>query len=204
MVINRGASKWITFAMAGAALWLTPATARAEDYGNYATVRAMEGAGSLQPAGGGQSQALVLNLPLMEGDTAWTENQGRVDLLLQDGNHVVLDGGSRIEIDRLPSDGSGQSSALSLRLWKGSILLDIRSWGAAMSGYVVSTPSATVSPSRSGLYLVQVESVDRTRTTCIEGLCVVASAGESVTLAEKQATYAEYGYAPLSPVAGGA
>lgn len=204
MVISRRASKWITFAMAGAVLWLTPATSRAEDYGNYATVRALEGAGSLQPSGDGQPQALVLNLPLMEGDTAWTENRGRVDLLLQDGNHIVLDGSSRVEIDRLPSDGSREGSALSLRLWKGTMLLDVRSWAAAMSGYVVSTPSATVSPSRPGLYLVEVESVDRTRITCIEGSCAVFSAGESVTLGERQATYAEYGYAPLSPMVSGA
>lgn len=203
MWINRSASRWFTFAVAGAALWLVSSGARAEDYGNYATVRAIEGAGSLQPSGDGQPQALVLNLPLMEGDTAWTEARGRVDLLLQDGNHIVLDGGSRIEIDRLPSDGSQAGSALSMRLWKGNLLLDVRGWTAAMSGYVVSTPSATVSPSRSGLYLVEVESVDRTRITCVQGMCAVASAGESVTLGERQATYAEYGYAPLAPMAGG-
>jgi len=203
MVINRRTSKWITLAMAGVVLWLAPAATRAEDYGNYAMVHTLEGAGSLQPSGGGQPQALVPNLPLMEGDTAWTESRGRADLLLQDGNHIVLDGSSRIEIDRLPSDGSPEGSALSLRLWKGALLLDVRSWGAAMSGYVVSTPSATVSPSRSGLYLVEVESVDRTRTTCVEGQCVVASAGASVTLGEQQATYAEYGYPPLSPMAAG-
>jgi len=203
MVSMGRTSKWITLTMAVAALWLTPSSARGEDYGNYATVRAIEGTGSLQPSGDGPPQTLVPNLPLMEGDTAWTESRSRVDLVLQDGNHLQLDGDSRIEIDRLPSDGSREGTALRLRLWKGSMLLDVRSWSAAMSGYLVSTPSAMVSPSRAGLYLVEVESVDRTRATCIEGLCMVASAGESVSLAERQATYAEYGYPPLKPMASG-
>ena len=119
-------SKWITLVISGAALWLAPAAVRGEDYGNYATVRAIEGAASLQPSGDGQPQALVPNLPLTEGDTAWTENRGRVDLLLQDGNHLLLDGSSRIEIDRLPSDGSQEGTVLRLRLWKGTRQLNPR------------------------------------------------------------------------------
>jgi hypothetical protein len=204
MVSQERTSKWMTFLVAGLILWLTPCSVRGEDYGSYATVRAVEGTASLQASGDGQLQALVNNLPLLEGDTAWTDSRSRVDLLLQDGNHLQMDGQSRIEIDRLPSDSSREGTVLRLRLWKGSMLLDMRSWNAAMSGYLVSTPSAMVSPSRAGLYLVEVESVDRTRATCIEGLCMVASAGESVSLAERQATYAEYGYPPLTPMVSGA
>ncbi len=186
---------WIALA---AALASAVAVSAAEDYGNYALVRGIDGSGTLQPSGDGQPQSIVRNLPITPGDTVSTDAGGRVDLLLQDGNHLILDTSSRIEIDRLPS-AEGDSDPLTIRLWKGAMFLDMRAWNAPMSAYLVSTPSAMLSPARGGLYLIQVDSVDRTLTGCLEGSCVVVSAGESVTLNARQSTYVEYGYPPMSP-----
>jgi hypothetical protein len=189
---------WIALAVAAAALAAATAVPAADDYGNYALVRGIDGSGTLQPAGDGQPQSLVKNLPITPGDTVSTDAGGRVDLLLQDGNHLILDTSSRIEIDRLPA-AEGDKDALSVRLWKGAMFLDMRVWNAPMSGYLVSTPSAMLSPAKGGLYLVQVDSVDRTLTACLEGSCAVVSAGESVNLNARQSTYAEYGYPPMTP-----
>lgn len=189
---------WIALAVATAALATATAAPAADDYGNYALVRGMDGSGTLQPVGDGQPQSLVKNLPITPGDTVSTDAGGRVDLLLQDGNHLILDTSSRIEVDRLPS-AEGDKDALSIRLWKGAMFLDMRVWNPSMSGYLVSTPSAMLSPARAGLYLVQVDSVDRTLTACLEGSCAVVSAGESVNLNARQSTYAEYGYPPMAP-----
>ena len=192
----------IAFALA-AVLLLSANASRAQEYGNYVTVRGLEGKGFLQPADDGQLQALVMNLPIMDGDTIWTEENGRIDLLMQDGNHLFLDSSTRVEMDRVPSDNSKDGRAMRVRLWKGSLLLDMRNWVPTMTSYWVTTPSASVSPSKAGLYLLAVENVDRTRVSCLEGGCVVASAGASVTLGLKQMTYAEYGYAPMAPMAAG-
>ncbi len=197
--MNRAKAFWIV-AVAGTAMWLVPLPARAQDYGNYTIVRAISGSGTLQPANGGQNQALVRNLPLMDGDTLWTDSDGRVDLLMQDGVYLYMDGSTRIEIDRLPAQTAGTAKALRLRLWKGNLLLDVQSWSPAMTSYVITTPSASLSPSRAGLYLLDVENVDRTRAICVDGACAVASAGQTVTLNGRQMTYAEYGYPPLAPM----
>ena len=96
----------------GVALVLGSSAFHAQEYSNYVTVRGLDGKGFLQPASAGQTQDLVMNLPLMDGDTAWTESGGRVDFLMQDGNRFFLDGSTRIELDQVPSDKAQDGRAL--------------------------------------------------------------------------------------------
>jgi hypothetical protein len=182
---------------AGAAvLSLLPLAALAE---SYATVRNIRGEGYLQATQGAEPQGLTLNSPVLPGDGVWTSRTGMVDLFLADGNHVWMDSDTRADLDKLPGDEASDEKILRLRLWKGSLLLDLRVCSPECS-YLVTTPSATVGPLQEGLYYVEVESVDRTRVAAMQGLCTVASAGESVRLAAYQMTYAEYGYPPTAPV----
>ena len=166
---------------------------------NYAVVHNIQGEGFVQGGHDEQTQNLGLNIPLMEGDNVWTGAGGRIDVLLQDGNHVFLDANTRVEMDQLPTDSPGESRSLRLRLWKGNILLDIHIWTSEMPEYSVSTPSASVGPSSAGLFFIEVENVDRTRVSSLEGRCSVTGAGANVELPEGQMTYADYGYAPLAP-----
>lgn len=182
---------------AGAALLsLLPLAALAE---SYATVRNIRGEGFLQTSQDSDPQSLTLNSPVLPGDGVWTGRDGMADLLLADGNHVWMDSQTRADLDRLPGDEAADEKILRLRLWKGSVLLDLRVCSPECS-YLVTTPSATVGPLQAGLYYVSVESVDRTRVESVQGQCTVASGGESVTLPAGQMTYAEYGYPPTAPL----
>lgn len=196
MKANRSLTLW---GLAALALSVSLAAGAEE----YATVRVIKGGGYLQGAQDDQPQSLTINTPLMEGDSLWTDTSGRVDLLLQDGNHVWLDNSTRIEIDQLPVADAQNPRALRLRVWKGALLLDLRGWSPDMTSYVVASPSASVSPTRAGLYLVEVENVDRTKVAALGGGCLVASAGETVALDDREMTYAEYGYPPLTPLTSG-
>ena len=174
---------------------LAPSALHAEE---YATVRNVSGDGFVQNSQDERPQTLTINTPLMEGDSLWTGSDGQLDVLLQDGNHIFLDGDTRIELDRLPTAEQSENQSLLVRLWKGRVLMDFRIWRDDMGSYLVSTPSASMSPTQAGLYFLDVESVDRTKAQALKGACVVSSAGESVTLEGRQMTYAEYGYPPLS------
>ena len=177
-----------------AALALAPALARAQE---YATVRNLEGDAQLQGANEAQPQAVTINTPLLDRDVVWTGRSGRVDLFLQDGNHLWLDYDSRLEAAQFPSLSAADRRTLQARLWKGALLVDVQADPADPSlPYVIATPSASVSPASRGLFLVEVESVDRTRVTSLQGRCQVTSSGQTITLEPMETSYAEYGYSP--------
>jgi len=189
------------FALA-AALLVVPLGALAQE--EYASVRNLEGSAQVVGARETQPQDLTLNTPLMEGDTLWTSRSGRLDLFLQDGNHVWLDYDSRLEITQIPTLDPSARRTLQARLWKGSALLDIQADPVGGLPYWIVTPSTTVTTLDRGLYLIEVENVDRTRVTALEGRCDVASSGQTVRLERMQMTYSEYGYAPTPARGAGA
>lgn len=178
---------------------LVSVSARADQ---YAYVRNISGNAYVQGDDqNGQPQPLSMNMPIMQDDSIWTDNSGRMAVMLQDGNYVWVDYSTRLEVDQLPEEAPDAGVSLRLKLWKGTVLLDLRNWRPSMASYVVSTPSSSLSPSEGGLYLVEVESVDRSRLICLGGSCMVSSAGSSVELRARQMTYADYGYPPLAPMA---
>jgi|GEM_PF-1702451 len=152
---------------------------------------------------GAKVDRLTRNMPILDGDDVWTNATGSIGVLVQDGNFIWMDASSRLHVDELPSGDSRDDRPLRLKVWKGAILLDLRRWTPAMASYLVATPSGTMSPTSGGLYLIEVESVDRSSISALHGSCVVSSADSSVTLDSGQMTYADYGYPPISPVAAG-
>lgn len=165
----------------------------------YATVRHLDGDAQVLGTRDSQAQPITLNTPLMDGDTVWTGSSGRLDIFLQDGTHLWLDYDTRLETTSFPNlDPTGQHP-LQARLWKGSMLLDVQNDPAQNSSGGITTPSSYVTPLERGLYLIEVESVDRTMVTAIEGSCQVSSGGQTVTLGRMDATYSEYGYGPTPP-----
>lgn len=167
----------------------------------YATVRDVEGKAFVQAGDENEPQPLTRNTPLTDGDTLWTNAGGRLGLMLKDGNRIWLDESSRIEAEQFPGADSQEGRTLKVRLWKGAVLLEVASWNGRAEDFLFATPSALVTAREEGLFLIQIETVDRTRVTSLRGRCGVASGGSSVELDMGQTTYAEYGYEPLAPAA---
>ncbi len=166
----------------------------------YAVVRQVEGDAYVQGVGESEPQTLTLNTPLTDRDNAWTAEQGRMEILMQDGNRAWLDAYSRIEVSEWPSGNSSAGRTLKAHLWKGVAVIDVSNWPAGQVPYMVSTPSTTVALDERGLIILEVENVDRTRVTVVEGSCIVTNAGKTIRVGRMQTTYAEYGYSPLTPV----
>lgn len=168
-------------------------------YSTYAVVRQMQGTAYMQSDRDPQSSELTINTPVLDGDDIWTGSSGRLDVFLTDGNHIWLGGNSRVELDQLPDPrGEGQRT-LRAHLWNGTMLLDVRQYNQQSLPYVIVTPSASISPSGNGRYLIEVQSVDRTRVVSLDGSCVVTSSNQPTHLYRNEMTYAEYGYPPTSP-----
>ncbi len=169
----------------------------------YATVRHIDGDAQVLGTQDAQAQPLTLNTPLMEGDTIWTGPSGRLDILLEDGTHLWMDYESRLEAASFPSLAPSGQHPLRARLWKGAMLLDVQGDPTQNGNDGITTPSAYVAPLEQGLYLIEVENVDRTMVTAIEGSCQVSSGGQTVTLGRMTSTYSEYGYGPTPPRSSG-
>lgn len=167
----------------------------------YATVRDVEGKAFVQAYDEKEPMPLTVNTPLTDSDNLWTQAGGRVGLLLKDGNRLWLDESSRLEVEQFPGADATDERTLKARLWKGSALLDVASWNGKSAEYMITTPSAVVTLQEEGLFLVQIETVDRTRVTSLRGRCTVASSGGTATVDTQQTTYVEYGYPPLQPAA---
>lgn len=184
--------------LATGALALTPVGAAAQE---YATARDVEGKAFVQAYDEGEPQALTRNTPLTDGDSLWTSAGGRVGLLLKDGNRIWLDESSRVEAEQFPGGEVSEERTLQMRLWKGATLLEVASWGGRSAPYTLITPSAVITIGEEGLFFAQIDTVDRTRVVSLRGRCSVTSGGQTVQLDSQQATYAEYGYAPLEAAA---
>jgi hypothetical protein len=167
----------------------------------YATVRDLEGKAFVQAYDESEPQALTMNTPLTDGDVLWTNAGGRVGLMLKDGNRIWLDESSRLEAEQFPGADTTEDKTLRVRIWKGAVLLEVASWNGRADDFFIATPSTMVTAREEGLFLLQIETVDRTRVTSLRGNCKVTSGGSTVDVGMGQTTYAEYGYAPLAPTA---
>src|SRR5688500_4678398 len=77
---------------------------------SYGYVRSLEGAATLAPAGGGGSEELNLNQPLMAGDRVIVGPRSRLELALADYNLVRLDEGSDLLLEQLAVSAEDRKS----------------------------------------------------------------------------------------------
>ena len=77
----------------------------------YAVTRFLDGNAYVKGSGqGSKTQAMTLNMPALEGDNIWTNPNGRLGILVQDGNYLWVDVSSRLEIDQFPTENADRKS----------------------------------------------------------------------------------------------
>ena len=84
-----------------------------------ARLRHLEGAVTVQRAAAGETEAAIINLPLGSGDRIWSDEDGRVEIMFEDGTTVWLDGRTTLDFVSLPRTGREQVTIV--RLWTGSL-----------------------------------------------------------------------------------
>lgn len=169
---------------------------------DYAVVRYLEGKAYVQGGASGEREALTINSPLFEGDNLWV-TEGNAGIIFGDGTLIWLTTGSHLEIIRFPYPYSEEPVGLRANLWRGSMLLEAKFPVPTEASHLIGTPAAAVRSARKCLALVEVESIDRTRVTVLDGSAVLSSGGRAATVWGNRMSYAEYGYEPMTPVSVG-
>lgn len=170
--------------------------------GDYAIVRHMEGKAYVQGSESNERESLSMNSPIFEGDNIWVVD-GSLGILFGDGSLIWLSSDSHLEITRFPDPVPNPPYGMKAHLWRGMMLLEVPASLPGESTHFIMTPAAMVKAYRKGLSLVEVETVDRTRLTVLEGSAVIGGNGQYVIVNQGEMSYSEYGYEPMSPVSAG-
>lgn len=169
---------------------------------NSAIVRYLEGKAYVQGASSEERELLTINSPIFAGDNIWL-TEGNIGILFTDGTIIWLSTDSHIEISQFPYPYSEKPLGLKASLWRGMAVLEAKFPVPTESSHIIMTPSASVRTARKSLAIIEVENVDRTRLTVLDGSAIISSGGYSNTVWANQMSYAQYGYEPSAPVSVG-
>lgn len=169
---------------------------------NAAIVRYLEGNAYVQGTSSDERELLTINSPIFEGDNIWL-TEGNLGILFSDGTIVWLASDSHIEISQFPYPYSEKPLGLKASLWRGMAVLEAKFPVPTESSHIIITPSASIRTARKSLSIIEVENVDRTRLTVLDGSAIISSSGYSNTVWTNQMSYAQYGYEPSAPVSVG-
>lgn len=164
-----------------------------------ARLRHFEGTVSVQRAAVGQTEPALANLPVGTGDRVWTEADGRVELVFNDGSTVWLDNRSTIDVVSLHRR-AGDAEAI-LRLWSGSVYLQRPppARGATLAGFRIDSPAGSAVLARSGVFRVDVDEEQRLWLSVYDGTGDLVAGGLTQAVRSGEQTYAEVGSAPAHP-----
>ncbi len=171
---------------AAAALLLLAAPAAADRDGSYGYFRVIEGSATVTQAGSGGRAAAELNQPVLAGDRLWVPRNGRLEVVLSDGNLLRVDGGTELLFERLADSPESNDRQTVLRLLDGNIQLVVRRGGGEPPR--VDTPNATVYVQDEGSYRIGTGDEEWTEVVVREGYAeVVTERGSAVVREDEQA-----------------
>ncbi len=171
---------------AAAALLLLAAPAAADRDGSYGYFRVIEGSATVTQAGSGGRAAAELNQPVLAGDRLWVPRNGRLEVVLSDGNLLRVDGDTELLFERLADSPESNDRQTVLRLLDGNIQLIVRRGGGEPPR--VDTPNATVYVQDEGSYRIGTGDEEWTEVVVREGYAeVVTERGSAVVREDEQA-----------------
>ena len=109
---------------------------------SYAHVTAVDGAGSVLSDSNGRADAQI-NLPIAESDQLVTQEGGRAEVELADGNRVQIAGETRLRFDALAGEQGSEASESALTLLEGSVAVEAGTF-TDNRAFRVDTPDASV------------------------------------------------------------
>jgi len=160
-----------------------------------ARLRHLEGTVTVQRAAAGETEDAVINLPLGSGDRIWSSEDGRVEIMFEDGTSIWMDSRTTLDFVSLPRPQSIDGPIV--RLWTGSIFLQRpKPLSGALLTLRLDTPTGAVSFDEPGLFRIDLDDDQSVWVSAYDGSAVLTAGGLAERVSAGQRTLAETGSAP--------
>ena len=146
----------------------------------------------------GKQEPAVLRagIDVFRDEVIRTGDHSASKVLFQDKTNLSIGAGSEVVLDRFVFDPNPANSQVALRIARG--VVRFTTGNLPKSAYQITTPTATIGIR--GTVLTIVVDADGTTTVFVsEGIALVTSAGQTVTVNEGSATTVSSGVAPTPP-----
>ena len=203
-MLRNNRSSWLGGLAILATLTLLPTSALAQtpDQGEIpARLRHFEGTVSIQRAAVGTTESALNNLPVSKGDRVWTDVDGRVEIVFNDGSTLWLDHSTTIDVVSLRPRLRDPEAIL--RLWSGSVYLQrpLPPTGSLLKELRIDSGAGSVLVEGYGLFRIDVDDRQRVWLSVYNGLADLISGGLIESLSAGEQSYAELDSAPAHSVA---
>ena len=148
----------------------------------------VEGGVHLQRALELEPESGDINLPVLPGDTIWTESVSRAEVRFSDGTLLRLEAGTKVDVIDL---GSEQL----LHFWSGSVIV-VKTSTASLR---IDSPVGSVNATTEGIYRLDFADGETITLSVYEGSAGLSSDRGSVILHSGQRSVLGMGQAPDSP-----
>ena len=162
----------------------------------YVRIRYIEESLTIQRATQVEAEEAIVNMPLMAGDRVWTGEDGRAELIFEDGTILRIDHYTKLDFQAVSYYSKEYDNATILRLWSGSICINAINIEDSKRNFQIDTPSSSIYLISDGSFRIDVFEEGETRLTSFNGVAEIVSAGESVLVKSGQRSYASLDRSP--------
>jgi hypothetical protein len=162
----------------------------------YVRIRSIENSLIVQRSTEIEAEEAIVNMPLMAGDRVWTGEDGRAELIFEDGTTLRINNFTKLDFQAVSYYSEQYDNSTILRLWSGSIYIDAINIEDAKRNFQIDTPSCSIYLISDGRFRIDVFEDGESRLTSLNGVAEIVNAGESILVKSGQRSYAKLEEAP--------
>ncbi len=146
-----------------------------DDLTSLSYISYLERYATVLPANSEETIEAVINMPLVAGDRVDTAREGRMEVVLADGNTMWLDEYTTVSLDAVAFSRDAESERTVVFVADGSLIIEISDHGLTPKPTRIDSRSATVYLDEVGLYRLQALPSGGLRVDVIKGLAEAAT-----------------------------
>ncbi len=162
-----------------------------DDLTSLSYISYLERYATVLPANSEETIEAVINMPLVAGDRVDTAREGRMEVVLADGNTIWLDEYTTLSLDAVAFSRDAESERTVIFLADGSLIVEISEHGLTPKPTRVDSRAATVYLDEYGIYRLQALPEGGLRVEVVSGLAEAATTAGGVLV--RAETAAEVG-----------
>lgn len=156
----------------------------------YVRIRNIENVLTVQRSTEIEAEEATVNMPIMAGDRIWTGEDGRAELIFEDGTMLRIGHFTKLDFQAVSYYSKEYDNSTILRLWAGSIYVAAINIEDTKRNFQIDTPASSIYLISDGRFRIDVFEEGETRLTSLNGVAEIVSAGESVLVKSGQRSYA--------------